>query len=261
MIKKIIIIKKIIKKILKKKKKKNNFYIIKNETNLEILNYNLNKNIENNFINEFNNESKINESLIQNNSINILNESNDNNNNYNDEFINDQKKDLSINSNIDELNSNIIINEENKDDCVSEVIKYFKNHKIIKDISNLDLDIKDNKSRVDINIQFLSSEEVEKNINNTSEVVLINDENMNKFKSLLNYEIIHKYNELKGNQEKKNYLAKYIIEFYNFVLFYKNKNSISKNISLIENYKDCLNNIKKDNKFYIIYKANKITNY
>ena len=228
--------------------------------NFEMLGCDLNKNIENSFINEFNNESKINESKIneslnQNNSINILNESNDNND-YNDEFINDQKKDLSINSNIDELNSNIIINEENKDYYINEVIKY---QKIILNISNLDLDIKDNKSRVDINIQFLSSEEVEKNINNTSEVVLINDENMNKFKSLLNYEIIHKYNELKGKQEKKNYLAKYIIEFYNFVLFYKNKNSISKNISLIENYKDCLNNIEKENKFYIIYKANKIT--
>ena len=212
-------------------------YDIINEINLDYIHYNNNMNSIDIDINEFNNGSEINESLNQNNDITISNDFN----------------------NIEEIkNGNIIINEENIEDIVQFIINYFKKHKISNDIQRLFEDINNNDLRLDIDIPFLSPEEVKKKIHsNTNEILLITEDNLKELKSFISYDIIYEYFKLKKDDRKK-HLKQYVKEFYNFCLFYQNKSISSPNFSLIKNYEDCINNIDKENKFYIIYRSNKI---
>ena len=214
-----------------------NSYAIINEINLNYIHYNVN-NMNNIDINEFNNENEINESLNQSNDITISND---------------------FNNDIEENNNgNIIINEENIEDIAYFIINYFKEHKINNEIQRLFEDINNDDSRLDIDIQFLSIEEVKKKIHsNTNEILLITEDNLKELKSFISYDIIYEYFKLKKD-ERKEHLKQYIKEFYNFYLFYHNEIATSANFSLIKNYDDCINNISIENKFYIIYRANKI---
>ena len=61
-----------------------------------------------------------------------------------------------------------------------------------------------NKERTDIKMDILNIEEINKNINNNdmNEVILINEENLNKFKSILIYDKIISYINKKNNEER-----------------------------------------------------------
>ena len=102
----------------------------------------------------------------------------------------------------------------------------------------------------------MSLEEIKKNIHsNTSEVLLITEDNVKELKSFIIYENLYKYFFIKPENEKKQYLKKHIKKFYNFYLFYENKSTQSPKFSLInEQYID-INNLKE---FDIIYRVNKI---
>ena len=238
---------------------KSNFYAIKNEINLEFIGENVNGKINKNYIFDINdfsneneiNENEINENLSNENSISIYSDYNVNNY-YNGEKFNNNYK--------DKKDEEILINE-NK---IEKIIKLLKTNK--NDFQSMfDNIINDNYTRLDIDIQYLAAEEVEKKIHsNTFEILLISEDNEKKLKSFINYEKINEYFKLRATQDKIKYIKEYIKEFNNLVLLLENKSITQQNSLLIEKYMDCLENINsleninKDNRFHIIYRSNRI---
>ena len=96
------------------------------------------------------------------------------------------------------------LNEENIEDIAVFIINYFKKYKISNEIQRLFEDINNVNSRLDIDIQFLSIEEVKKNIHsNTSEILLITEDNLKELKSFISYDIIYEYFILKKDDRKE----------------------------------------------------------
>ena len=245
--------------------------IIYNEINLNIQidnkkkKYNKNKN-EININYPYNDEDKTDKDINQyNNNINIINEIH-NNNNLNEfegeeqiEYNNLNNSNHKNKINIIEEEKGFIIKEEEKEEILKNIFKSFNEFLKKNDISKLFEDIKEkNGERNDLEISLLNQKEIESNKNSTNavKILLINEENLNEFKSFINYDIINKISKI--NKGKRKYIRENFNEFYNFVLFLEDKIKIPPNISLIENYDYFEDNINKKNKFYILYESKKL---
>ena len=88
------------------------------------------------------------------------------------------------------------------------------------------------------------------------QIILFNEQNLNEFKRFIRYNIVKDFCEL-SKEKKKSFLEQNIDDIYNFCLYYDGVIK-SQKISFIKNYNDCLNEIKKENKFYILRAKNKI---
>ncbi len=86
-------------------------------------------------------------------------------------------------------------------------------------------------------------------------VILIDENSFKKFKSIINYDLINKY--LNSNEEEKNKLLEQKKEIFSGLCDQIIENpdyDISKEFSIIKNYKECEKKILNQKKIFIIYK-------
>ena len=139
----------------------------------------------------------------------------------------------------------------------NKVYKFLKKNKntFVELFKGIDIN-----GRLDIKMDILNIENITKNINdfNITEVLLINEDNLNKFKSILSFDKIKSYINKPSKEERDNYIKETIKEFENLIFILKNENIILENISLIEYYNDYINDINNNNNKYFIFYQEKV---
>ena len=242
-------------------KKQNNIIINNIDNNID---YNNNSIQDNNIKNNSKDNNIIINNKIDNKEINIIKNDSINNkennkivekhNNKNEIIDNEEKI---INNNLNHYKNEEIkpIQEKKKVDYQKELFDYTKiNLEDIKDsFLNIFKNI-DNRSDMDRDI-FLNKINLKDNPK-AEYIILMNEENYNKFISLIGK--TKEYYDLKGKQkEKDKFLNQNFGKIYNFCLFF-NGTFNKDDISIIENYQSFENEKKNKKKFYIFPRENEI---
>ena len=126
---------------------------------------------------------------------------------------------------------------------------------IIPYFSELFIKLSKTKTNSDLEIKTFLYDEIIEKIDNQKflEIILINEESSKEIISFLKYNIIKEYINSEENI-KCEILQKYKKEFCDIFKLLKNKNNISKELSIIKDYNECILNIKEKKKFLILNK-------
>ena len=140
---------------------------------------------------------------------------------------------------------NIMENQENKK--VNKIKKIFvKFEPYLKELYGKIMNNKDEKL---YNINILVPDEINRKINNLDKIILINEENSNKIKKILFYDLINIY--LNSSPDEKNkILNNNILDFNKLYNILVEEDIISEKISLIYSFSECQYNI--NNTFFIL---------
>ena len=176
-------------------------------------------------------------------------------------IINDNKNEILINENKNEINLNGNKILKDKKEYKIEEIK--KRIEIIKNtLFNIDDNLINKTDMNDINNidKFeLNSKDLEKKLAKAYNIVLMNEDQYRDYKSQFNFEefkkIMSKYDSMKEIKDKDDYLEEKKFSLIKYFDYFKNDKKLiipSDKVKLIANFRNCIENINYNKKFFIL---------